>query len=126
MPSITKDLICIVCPNGCRMKVTLPDSGPLSPEIIHVEGNRCERGVDYARQEMTCPHRVLTTTVRLTGSRHTRLPVKTSRSIPKTSLLDVMRILDHAETAAPVRCGDVIVKNVLDSGADIVATRDME
>ena len=126
MSSITKDLVCIVCPNGCRMKVTLPDSGPLSPETILVEGNRCERGVDYAHQEMTCPRRVLTSTVRLTVSRHTRLPFKTCRSIPKTSLLDVMRMLDHAEASAPVHCGDVIVKNVLDTGADIVATRDME
>lgn len=123
---MTKNLICIVCPKGCRMKVTLPDKQPVLPESIQVEGNSCERGDNYARQEMTQPHRVLTSTVKLTGSAHTRLPVKTNRSIPKTQLFNVMLLLNDVEVKAPVHTGDVILKNVLDTGADIVATRDMK
>lgn len=123
---MTKELVCIVCPKGCRIQVTVPDNKPLQPDEIEVSGNGCERGADYARQEMTSPHRVLTSTVKLSGSRHTRLPVKTNRSIPKTMLIDVMKLLDDVKVISPVHIGDVILKNVLDTGADIVATRDVE
>lgn len=123
---MTKDLVCIVCPNGCRLRVTVPDGGEPTPEEIEVSGNRCARGVEYARQEITSPRRVLTSTVKLSGGRHIRLPVKTSRSIPKTKLFEVMRRLDGVEVKAPVHTGQVIVQNVSGTGADIVATRDME
>lgn len=123
---MTKDLVCIVCPKGCRMRVTYSVDKPLQPDEVEVRGNSCIRGVDYARQEVTCPHRILTTTVKLSGSRHTRLPVKTNRSIPKTQLLYVMRLLDDVEVNAPIFTGDVIFENVLNTGVDIIATRDME
>lgn len=123
---MTKDLVCIVCPNGCRIRATYPDGRQPKPEEIEVSGNRCARGVEYARQELTSPRRVLTSTVKLSGSRHTRLPVKTNRSIPKTQLFEVMKLLDDVEVKAPVHTGDVILQNVSGTGADIVATRDIE
>lgn len=121
---MTKNLVCIVCPKGCRMKVTFPDNN-LQRDTISVEGNSCERGKDYAIQEIIQPQRVLTSTVKITGSRHSRLPVKTNRSIPKSMLLNVMRELDQIEVKAPVRTGDILIANIGDTGADIVATRDM-
>ena len=121
-----KPLVCIVCPRGCRMTLTLPDGGAPAPEEIRVAGNGCPRGADYARQEMTAPRRVLTSTVRLTGAALTRLPVKTSRAVPKERLHDLIRLLDGLEAAAPVRIGDVLVKDALGTGAAIVAPRDVE
>ena len=121
-----KTLVCIVCPRGCRMTLTLPDGDAPSPEGIHVTGNACPRGEAYARQEMTAPQRVLTSTVRLTGAALTRLPVKTSRAVPKERLRDLVRLLDTVTAAAPVHTGDILVKNALGTGADIVATRDMD
>ena len=121
-----KPLVCIVCPRGCRMTLTLPDGDAPSPEEIHATGNACPRGEAYARQEMTAPQRVLTSTVRLTGAALTRLPVKTSRAVPKERLRDLVRLLDTVTAAAPVHIGDILVKNALGTGADIVATRDMD
>lgn len=121
-----KTLVCIVCPRGCRMTLALPNGDAPLPEKIHVTGNACPRGEAYARQEMTAPQRVLTSTVRLTGAALTRLPVKTSRAVPKERLRDLVRLLDTVTAAAPVHTGDILVKNALDTGADIVATRDMD
>ena len=56
---IEKDLICIVCPNGCRLHGVLTEEGKLE-----VTGNRCIRGNAFAGTELTNPTRSITTTVK--------------------------------------------------------------
>lgn len=111
-----KELICIVCPRGCHLRID--ESGT-------VTGNGCKRGVDYARAELTAPVRTLTSTVKIVGADLPRLPVKTDRPIPKGKMAEAMTVLNGVTATAPIRIGDVIVKNIADSGADLVATREM-
>lgn len=112
-----REFICIVCPNGCRLRVS--DDGAL------VEGATCQRGVAYGRKETVRPTRVVTSTVRIQGALHPRLPVKTDRDIDKTLVRSAVALLNRVEVRHPVRCGDVIVSNVCDTGANFVATRDL-
>ena len=51
-----KELVCIVCPNGCRLQVD-------DEHGYTVTGNRCPRGAAYGKTECTHPTRVLTSTV---------------------------------------------------------------
>lgn len=113
-----KELICIVCPNGCRLKVD-EENG------YAVTGNRCARGAEYGRVELLSPTRVVTSTVRCTGASHPRCPVKTDRPIPKERIFDVMEVLEGVSLAAPVSVGQVVIENVCGTGANIVATRGM-
>lgn len=113
-----KELICIVCPNGCRLKVD-------EEHDYAVTGNRCERGVEYARAELSRPTRVVTSTVRCTGASHPRCPVKTDRPIPKERIFDVMEALNAVSLTAPVSVGQVVIGNVCGTGANVVATRGM-
>lgn len=113
-----KELICIVCPKGCHLKVK---EGP----EIQISGAGCEKGVAYGREEMTNPVRMATSTVRIRGGAARRLPVKTSTAIPKQLVRQAVALLAGVEVVAPVRTGDVVLKNVLGTGADFVATRDM-
>ena len=83
-----KEMICIVCPKGCRLQVDERPDG----EII-VMGNGCNRGIPYAKKELTNPTRVITSTVKIKGGIHKRLPVKTSTDIPKGLNFDVMKEL---------------------------------
>ncbi len=115
-----REMICIVCPVGCRLQVDERPDG----EII-VMGNGCNRGVPYAKKELTNPTRVITSTVKIKGGIHKRLPVKTSTDIPKGMNFDIMKELEAIEVTAPIKVGTVLIKNVLGTGADIVATRDM-
>jgi CxxC motif-containing protein len=115
-----REMICIVCPKGCRLQVDEKPDG----EII-VMGNGCNRGIPYAKKELTNPTRVITSTVKIRGGIHKRLPVKTSTDIPKGLNFDVMRELEKIEVKAPIKVGTVLIKNVLGTGADIVATRNM-
>lgn len=114
------EMICIVCPKGCRLSVDQRPDG----EIL-VMGNGCNRGIPYAKKELTNPTRVVTSTVRINGGIHKRLPVKTSTDIPKGLNFAVMKELESIELNAPIKVGTVIIKNILNTGADIVATRNM-
>lgn len=114
-----KELVCIVCPRGCRLQVD-EENG------YAVTGNSCPRGAEYGKNELQHPTRVLTTTVRVTGGVHSRLPVKTSTAIPKALLFKAMEVANAVCVAAPVQPGQVIVENLLGTGADLVAGRGIE
>ena len=114
----TKELICVSCPIGCAVTVTLDDNN----EVVSVTGNTCKRGDSYARQECTHPERMLTSTVKVTGSRLPVVPVKSAKPVPKELLLDCMQEINRVIIQAPVHIGDVVLSNILNTGVDIVAT----
>lgn len=117
----TRTLTCIRCPRGCAVTVTLADDGA----ITGVTGNSCMRGDTYARGEVTHPVRVVTTTVPVTGSATEKMvSVKTAGDVPKDRVFDVVRALADVTATAPLRIGDVIVRDVAGTGVDIVATKD--
>lgn len=116
-----RDLICVSCPLGCPIKVELSESG----EVVSVTGNTCKRGEQYAVSECTHPVRVLTTTVKVNGGSLPVVPVKTSEPIPKEKMFECMEVINREVVDAPVKMGDVIICNICDTGADIVATNEV-
>lgn len=117
---MTKDLVCIVCPQGCRLTVT-EENG-----VYTVSGNTCKRGEAYAIKEVTAPRRVITSTAALEGGRLPRIPVKTKGDIPKELIFACMEEINRISVTAPVKMGDVVLSNVLDTGVDIIAARTMD
>lgn len=108
------ELTCIICPRGCLLKMD---------EAGVVTGNACPRGAAYAKKELTNPTRTLTTTVQLKGAAFARLPVKTRGELPKSELLRAVRTLDGVVAHAPIEVGDVVARDLLGLGVDVVATR---
>jgi len=120
MAEETTKLICITCPVGCALDVTHDGE-----TILNVEGNACKRGIDYAKQELTDPRRMVTTTVRVKGGLHPLLPVYTSAPIPKPRVFDLLREIRQVEVEAPVKMGQVILSNVVETDVNVLASRDM-
>ena len=118
---MNRELICIGCPMGCHLTVTVEKN-----EVIEVAGNTCPRGAAYARNESTNPVRMLTTTVNIRGAMYPLLSVRTTKPIPKTMLKESVNYLREIQLKAPVQAGQVIVKNILNTGADIIATKNLE
>ena len=112
-----KEMICICCPMGCRLKV-YDDETP-----IRVEGNTCRRGAKYGAEEAVCPKRVVTATVRVKGGDTELVSVKTKDAIPKRAIFDALALLKGRTVAAPIFEGDVVVKDILGTGVDFVATK---
>lgn len=112
-----KEMICICCPLGCRMKAEKTDNGYI------VEGNTCKRGYDYAIDELTAPKRMVTSSVRVNGGEINMLSVKTVSPVPKEKIFEVLKSVKQITVTAPVNCGDIIIKNVSGTGSDIAATK---
>ena len=113
----THRLLCIVCPEGCEMDVVEKDGTFVFPKGI------CQRGQDYAKQEIIDPRRILTSTVRLTGGEMEMLPVRTTQPIPKEKLLEAMDQIAGITAEAPVRIRDVVIPDVAGSGIPVIASR---
>ena len=111
------ELICITCPRGCHLQVD---------ENLNVSGNMCPRGATYAKAELTHPVRMVTSSVAINSKIEARLPVKTKDPIPKELIFPVMEEIEKVLVDAPSKIGDVIIKDVLGCGVDIVATKDIE
>ena len=117
---LKEDLICISCPMGCNLEVTYDDK-----KIIEVKGNTCKRGVQYAETEIFHPERIVTTTVRVLGAAIGFIPVKTEKTVPKELTFDVVKRACKVSLRAPVKVGDVVVKNILGTGVNLIATRSL-
>lgn len=113
-----KQLICICCPTGCKMTAFF-----LPERKVVVRGNRCKRGEKYAAAELLHPMRSLTTTARVAGGEQPLVPVRTKQEIPKEALTRCMAVLKTVTVTAPVKPGDVVVRNIAGTGADIIATK---
>ena len=116
-----RELICIGCPLGCALTVSMEGA-----EVVSVTGNTCKRGDVYARKEVTNPTRIVTSTVRVTGGSEAMVSVKTKEDIPKGKIFDCVKALKNVEVAAPVHIGDVLVKDVAGTGVDVIATKNVE
>lgn len=113
-----KELICIVCPKGCHLKVD-------DANDYKVTGNGCERGIEYGKKELIAPTRVITSTVKASGGLYARCPVKTNAPIPKELIFEAMKLLDSVEVKAPVKVGDVVIEDILGTGVSFVAARNL-
>jgi CxxC motif-containing protein len=119
---MTKEMICIVCPQGCRLQI---DYDEKTGEML-VSNNNCNRGPIYAKKELTDPRRTVTATVAVENGVLRRLPVKTNEDVPKDKNFEVMEVINQVTVKAPIQVGDVIVPNVCGLGVDIIATRSLK
>ena len=118
MEDKTLTFTCTTCPMGCTLTTVIKDG------IISVSGNSCPRGKAYAESEATNPVRTLTTTVR-SSSGGVMIPVRTSKPVPKSMLFRCMEEINRLHPSVPVKVGDVLLTNLLSTGADVVCTADV-
>lgn len=112
-------IICVACPKGCRLRINREG------ETIVVSEQSCKRGEQYAVQEMTDPRRMVASTVRIQSNSHSLLPVYTSAPIPKGKIQPLLMELRKINLRAPVKMGQVVLKDALGTGIDVFASRDI-
>ena len=119
--TVTHELICIACPVGCQLKATVRGD-----EIVKIEGNQCNRGEAYAKDEIFRPTRFVTGTVRVRKGVLPLLPVKTEKPVPKSSIAAVLKALAQIVVLAPVQFHQVIMVDVAGTGVAIIASRPLQ
>ena len=113
-----RNITCIVCPIGCKILIKTDGT-----QFEIVEGNKCKRGIEYARSEALDPRRMLTTSVLVNDGEWPLASVKSSKPVPKEKLFSVLKEIGGTAVKAPVNSGQIIIKNAANTGIDIVATK---
>lgn len=117
---------CTTCPSECLLTVkVVRDANGAVVEVRSVTGNSCPRGDKFAHQELTCPMRVLTTTVAASGGDEALLPVRTAEAIPLALHAQAMDLIRGLVIEAPIRMGDVVLEDLLGTSINLIASMDI-
>ena len=123
----TLQFSCTTCPSECLLTVEVErDTDGNVAKVRSVTGNSCPRGDKFAHQELTCPMRVLTTTVAVSGGDEALLPVRTAEAIPLELHAKAMDLIRGLVVKAPIRMSDVVLPNLLETGTDLIASMDID
>lgn len=117
-----KEMVCILCPNSCNLIVTRDDR---NPDGVRVENALCPKGKDYAYSEIFDPRRTITSSIVVEGGELPLVSVRTDRPIPKSKIFDVMREIKKAKLKAPIKAGDILIRNVAGTEANVIATKNV-
>jgi len=116
---------CTTCPSECLLTVEVErDADGHVAAVRSVTGNSCPRGDKFAHQELTRPMRVLT--VAVSGGDEALLPVRTAEAIPLALHAQAMALIRGVVVEAPIRMGDVVLENLLDTNIDLIASMDID
>ncbi len=117
---------CTTCPSECLLTVEVErDADGAVVEVHSVTGNSCPRGDTFAHQELTCPMRVLTTTVAVSGGAEALLPVRTTEAIPLALHTQAMDLIRGLVVDAPIRMGGVVLEDLLGTSINLIASMDI-
>ena len=126
-----REMVCIVCPIGCRLKVevrnTDGDRAASTVPQVRVSGNKCPRGETYATEEVLAPKRMVTATCRVIGHPWLRrVPVKTSAALPVEHIDDLLAQLYSLRLEAPIALGRRVIEDFAGTGIDVLTSRSVE
>jgi len=113
-----KRITCIVCPIGC--KIIVKTDGKL---IKNLDGNKCVKGIEYAKNEALDPRRMLTTSVLVKNGEWPLVSVKSSQPVQKDKVFKILKEIKKVKLNAPVKSGQEILKNVANTDFNIIATK---
>ena len=114
------ELTCIGCPKGCDIDINYEDG-----KIISIEGFTCPKGETYAKNEFEHPMRMLAGSMFVKGSNAQTVSCRTEKEIPKEKVLEAARALKTKAVNAPIKIGDILIKNIANTGVNIIATKDI-
>ena len=118
-----KELICIVCPNGCQLQAQVEEGEKTL--VTEIRGHLCEKGPEWAAQELLTPMRTLTSSIIVEGGDLPLVSVRTDSPIPLKSIPNIMQAIKNSKAKAPVRIGDIMVRNPAGVSCNIIATKNV-
>ena len=110
-------LTCILCPVGCELEVRRTERG------LDVRGNQCDKGIEFATEEVLFPKRNLATSVPVKGSATLMVSVRLSDRVPRGIIFPILAEISRLRPERPIRRGQVLIENILGTGVDVIATR---
>jgi CxxC motif-containing protein len=116
--TIIDRLTCVLCPVGCELEIAKNAAGELQ-----VAGNQCDKGPPWALEEVLHPRRNLATSVPAEGTAARMVSVRLTAAVPRELVFPILAEIAQLRPRTPVRRGQVLIADVLGTGADVIATR---
>ena len=116
-----KELICIVCPNGCQIQAEIEEGDKI--QVKEITGHLCDKGPEWAEQEIINPMRTIASSIIVEGGNFPLVSVRTDSPIPLRTIPDIMKAIKSSKAKAPVQIGDIMLKNPAGTSCNIIATR---
>ncbi|MEY8352304.1 DUF1667 domain-containing protein [Lachnospiraceae bacterium 54-53] len=127
-----REYVCIMCPRGCEIEAEVverqtgrKEGEPAVPQVLSVTGNLCPRGKDYVLQEVTAPKRSIASSIRVKGGELPLASVRLTRPIPREDIFRAMEQIKKAEAKAPLSIGQVVIRDLLGTGSDVIVTKNI-
>lgn len=119
-----KELTCIICPNGCQLEADVEENGGVI--VKEIRGHLCDKGPEWAEQELVNPMRAIASSIVIEQGDFPLVSVRTDSPIPLKKIFDVMKEIKGLQLKAPVKIGDILIKNVSGLPCNIIATRNVQ
>lgn len=115
-----KEFICEKCPNKCVIYAQKEG------DILELSGNECELGLKEANERLENNSDIFTTLIRVKGSKINVISVKSSKPLRNEIWMKCSRALSRLYVGAPTKIGDIVCMNILNTGADMICTKNFE
>jgi CxxC motif-containing protein len=108
-----KTITCVVCPACCDLET----------DGAEVNGARCLKGENFARQEVVMPLRVVTTTLRCETREGVRMiPVKTTAPVPLARIFEIMKSIKALRLSRAPGYGSIIHVDTPQEPVELIVT----
>lgn len=115
-----KQIICKDCYEKCVLDIDESNGS------LFISGNNCTKGIEYAKKEKDNNKEIFTTLVRIKGGKFNVVPVKSTKPIDKALWIECSKALSRLYVGAPIKAGDIVCKNLLNTGVDIVSIKNID
>lgn len=119
-----KELICVICPNGCQLEADIEEGSRVF--VKDIRGHLCEKGPEWAEQELVNPMRTIASNIIIEEGDFPLMSVRTDSPIPLKKIFNVMKEIKGLQLKAPVKTGDILIKDVSGLPCNIIATRNVQ
>ena len=120
---LKKNLVCIVCPNGCDVEIMMEEGQ--ETKILAIDGCTCDKGKEWVEQELTCPMRTIASGIPVEQGDFKLVSVRTDAPIPLGKIFEVMAVIKQKKIKAPVTIGDILIPSPAGADCNIIATRNV-
>ncbi len=94
--------------------------------VTGIRNHLCKLANEYVSSELFDPRRTVTTSMPVDGGDWPLVSVRTNPPIPKDRMLEAMDEITGVRVQAPIHVGDVLIANILNTGCDVIATRNVK
>ena len=123
MSRITRRMICHVCHNGCTITAEYEDGNiEKSSADARITGHHCVRGRDFALSQIQEPLQDIIAVIKSTEYTGEGIPVRLSSAIGEQYRDMIIQAINSMRVTGQVQPGQIIVKNLLGMGVDLIAT----